>query len=96
MNKPTKKQIKEARDLGDAFGLDCGRWWQFSAKELALLIAHVRTEATNAALERAALRCHENMMWHRCGLGEPDDYAQGKSNGAGECAEEIRAMRVKV
>lgn len=49
MNEPTKEPIKEAMDLRNKFADDRGCLF---LPALAKLIAHVRTEAHNAALEQ--------------------------------------------
>ena len=54
MTEPTQAQIDEADKLADVFRLDVGPYYEFTAKDVAQLIAHIRREARNAALEEAA------------------------------------------
>ena len=60
--------------------------------------AHIRREARNAALEKAAQLCHELMMSMRYGSpvfdGEDaDDFDQGRAAGAEHCRNALRALK---
>lgn len=80
MLEPAKKQLKEARELGNDFGLEVKTWYEFSDKELARLVAHVSAKAHNAALDSAekvltSVNSYDNPMT------------------ASDCADKIRTMK---
>jgi len=50
MTEPTSNQLKEARKISEALSI-------LSAKDIAVFIAHIRREARNAALDKAAIAC---------------------------------------
>ena len=90
MSEPTKEQIEEAIPIRLKF---CAPNGTISSFELAKIIAFIRTQANNDALELAALKCHENMMLYR-GSDEFDDAQQGRADGSEGCRDDIRAMKV--
>ena len=62
------------------------------------LLAHIRREARNAALEEAAQLCHERMMSMRYGRPvfddeDEDDSDQWCAHGAEACRNAIRALK---
>ena len=74
-NELTIEQIEEARDLSGEYG-----WggYKLEPQELALLIAHIRTEAHNAALDSAAGAvdaCGD--YWGRMQIGEAVEAIRG-------------------
>ena len=77
MSEPTKEQIDEVIALGNRFNT------LRDSPEIcaARIIANVRTQATNDALERAALKCEQ--------LGKGNHMAFGY-----DCAEAVRALQV--
>ena len=89
MSEPTKEQIEEARTLSEAYLWDNHEHFAFTIRGLAQIIAKVN----NDALELAALQCHKTMMLYR-GSDAFDDAQQGRADGAEECRDDIRAMKV--
>jgi len=79
-NALTDEEIVEADKLADAFGLDVGKCYEFTAREVAQLIAHVRQKERDAALEEAASAVKD--------LGDEQDMAD-----VNECADAIRALK---
>lgn len=95
VTEPTQAQIDEAENLKNLYlpNLD-----NSVVPWLPNIIAHIRREARNAALEEAAQRCHEIMMSTRYGepvfdYDYPDDFDQGRASGAETCANELRALK---
>ena len=96
MTEPTQAQIEEAKQLRAKFAFRGSL--DVYTNELASIIAYIRREATNAALEKAAQLCHELMMSMRYGSpvfdGEDaDDFDQGRAAGAEHCRNSIRALK---
>jgi uncharacterized protein YchJ len=58
MTEPTQAQIEDAVKLCDFLGLDVYQHYESAANGIAKLIAHIRREARNAALEEAAKACN--------------------------------------
>ena len=82
MNEPTIKQRDEAQLLGDEFGWNTTGYHEFSIRDLAQLIAHIRTEATNNALDDAVATVDA------CG----NYYGRATTH---ECIDAINGLRVK-
>ena len=57
MTEPTQAQIDEAHKFAIYYGVDHGDYYAFQRGDIADLIAHIRREARNAALEEAADCC---------------------------------------
>ena len=60
MSEPTKEAIEEAAVFAETFQITHRNWEAIDDKQLAKIIAIIRTQAINDALERAALY-FENM-----------------------------------
>ena len=90
MSEPTKEQIEEAMVLVPRFAT---KRPVLSFEQTAQLISYIRAQATDDALELAALKCHKTMMLYR-GSDAFDDAQQGRADGAEECRDDIRAMKV--
>jgi len=96
VTEPTQAQIDEAKQLRAKFAF-MGSLDVYT-NELASLIAHVRREAANAALEKAAQLCHELMMSMRYGNSvgddeDADEFDQGRAAGAEHCRNALRALK---
>ena len=96
MNEPTKQQGDEAEDLARKFAKNYS--WEFVLPPSALfkLIADIRTQENNDALERAAFMC--NCVANDYAVADdhlPTEMIRSASTGAEKCADEIRAMKVQ-
>jgi len=64
MTEPTQAQIDEAHKFAIYYGVDHGDYYAFQRGDIADLIAHIRREARNAALEEAAERAFDYItLW---------------------------------
>ena len=96
MTEPTQAQIEEAKQMRARYSSRVSL--DVYTNELASIIAHIRREARNAALEEAAQLCHERMMSMRYGRPvfddeDEDDSDQWCAHGAEACRNAIRALK---
>ena len=60
----TKSRLEEAHKFAINYGADRGYYYEFQGDDIANLIAHIRREARNAALEEAAERAFDYItLW---------------------------------
>jgi len=94
----TDEQCNEFRRLPMSFNDMVRAIYEAGRASKAAEYAHIRREARNAALEKAAQLCHELMMSMRYGSpvfdGEDaDDFDQGRAAGAEHCRNALRALK---
>jgi hypothetical protein len=94
----TNEQCDEFRRLPLSFNDMVRAIYEAGRASKAAEYAHIRREARNAALEKAAQLCHELMMSMRYGSpvfdGEDaDDFDQGRAAGAEHCRNALRALK---
>ena len=63
MTEPTKSRLEEAHKFAINYGVDHGDYYAFQGGDIVDLIAHVRREARNAALDKAAKVFRDCNLW---------------------------------